>query len=142
MVIKRFVSTLIDLTLSFIPVLIAFSGRDLEEYYFLTSFIFYLFHTTIFLSRNPQSTFGEKVMKINVVSSDNINRLLKVLLRNLVFAILIFGPLIASNNIIELLFMSIIPFISLIPISTDENSGEKVNGIDILFKTHYKSIIK
>lgn len=138
MIIKRIISSTIDLSFGLIPVLIAFYSKNIWEYYFFISFVIYLFHTNISLIMQPYNTIGEKLAKISVVYASN-KILIKSLLRNLLFSILIFGPLIISDNIFELSYYMIGSLFLVIPFHDRRNKKKLINGLDILFKPEYQA---
>ncbi|MBL1212824.1 MAG: hypothetical protein HND52_05630 [Ignavibacteriae bacterium] len=133
---KRVFASLIDLVMASLPVIVVFSSEGLIKYIPLLSFLFYLIHTTVFLLINKKHTIGEKLMRIQVVFSKDFSNI-KVHLRNLLFAILIFAPVISYNSISELIFMYI-PLLCLFPFTDEKESGEKINGLDLLFKNQYR----
>ena len=114
MMIKRIISSAIDLSFGLIPVLIAINSKNIWEYYFFVSFLIYSCHTNISLIMQPHSTIGEKLAKISVTYASN-KILMNSLLRNLFFSILIFGPPIISDNIFEFSFYMIGPEFVVIP---------------------------
>ncbi len=138
MFLKRILSSLIDLSVSLIPVIISLNGKGMSEYYFIISFVIYLLHTNISLLIKPQNTIGEKLLKIYVVYTNGPKKW-KIILRNILFALLVYGPVIVSKNVSDFIFMSI-PLLGLLPLSIDETTGKKINGLDMLFKTSYNNI--
>lgn len=138
MIIKRIISSTIDLLFGLLPVLIAFYSKNIWEYYFIVSFVIYSCHTNISLIMQPHSTIGEKLAKISVTYASN-KILSNSLLRNLIFSILIFGPPIISDNIFEFSFYMIGPLFVVIPFQDRSNKKKLINGLDILFKTEYKA---
>lgn len=132
---KRILSSIIDLCFSFLPVTIAFYGRNIWEYFIIISFIIYVIHTSILIIIS-QNTIGEKLLKIHIVY--NKHPKLMALLRNLLFGLLIFLPLLPGNDKIELLF-ALIPLIGLFPIFGDKKGGDVLNGLDVIFKLNYNN---
>jgi hypothetical protein len=132
---KRIFGTTIDLLFCFIPALIALSNAHLWEYYFILSFILYFIHTNIFLLINVKNTVGERIVKI-YISTKYKNLLVISILKNLLFSVLIFAPLISAKNFGEMMFFLIVSLVILFPFNSKKNK-EPTNGLDVLFKSSY-----
>jgi uncharacterized RDD family membrane protein YckC len=138
MIFKRVLASSIDIAIALIIVLISLGPKVSIKYFLIFTLGFYLFHTTIYLIKNPNQTLGERILKIEVKYLKYQNKGI-VVFRNLMFSILIFGTVIGSNNLFELFWMMPIPVLSLLPFGQNNINKFKFNGLDYLFKTEYKN---
>ena len=139
MVLKRFIAFVIDLFIALIPLVIArFTNRySLKSFSYLIIFL-YSIHTSLFIFITKRNTVGEGLLSICAKSlSNELKNTNRIIVKNLVISF--FGVLFIVNfpDIITLVVICLLFFITVTPYRSDSRTNYPVSILDSIFNIYY-----